>query len=291
MKKNNQTKKEEKTKKSKEGYCNICKQYSQLTLDHIPPKSCGNNKALKVKTPSTKAIIYQNGLMLPSICGNCNASLLGKKYDKELSKLTNTINRILDEKSLNGLLPETKKLNIEPQLLIRAVVGHILAAGKLQTSCNLPIAGQPPRPKTVPDILRNYFLDPSSNIPDKIDIYYWLYPFDNISVINGLSIIPNEILTLLVTGKNLGLNFLEKEVITSSYLLKFRPLAFWIVWNKPSSFPINFHKISDESREIIIDFQNFPRFDYPEILDEDKYGTVYLDKLIRLGEPKENQNT
>lgn len=62
-----------------------------------------------------------------------------------------------------------------------------------------------------------------------------------------------------------------KGDIPSSCILKFFPLAFWLVWNKSSTFLIDTEKIPvgafkdlDDDYEIALDLRNIPPLDYPE---------------------------
>ncbi|BAY74348.1 hypothetical protein NIES25_07610 [Nostoc linckia NIES-25] len=273
MKKNKQVK----FKGGKEGYCNICGQYSKLTRDHIPPQGCVKATNVDLRTlgqyltePSGKPVNSQSGLNLLSICGNCNNNLLGTEYDRELievSKKVATLVRVKQE--LGFSLPETIKLSVKPQRLVRAVIGHILA-GKL------PTPGQPPISAPFPNALRNYFLDTSSAIPNNIEVYYWVYPSNKQIVIDSLGI-----------GSGIGEGF-----ISGSCLLKFFPLAFWIVWDKPPSFPINLKKISsenfkglDESCEIVVDLRNLPPLNYPEVPGESRYIMFRNDSTV-LAQPR-----
>jgi len=273
MKENKQVK----FKDAKEGYCNICGQHSQLTRDHIPPQGCVKPTTVELRTltqyltePSGKPVNSQSGLNILSICGNCNNNLLGTEYDPELIAVSNQVARLLRVQQEGGLsLPETIELNVKPQRLIRAIIGHILA-GKL------PIPGQTTVSAPFPDALRNYFLDTSSTIADKIEVYYWVYPSNKQIVINSLGI-----------GSAIGEGF-----ISGSCLLKFFPLAFWIVWDKPSSFPINTQKISnekfkslDESCEIGVELRDFPPLNYPEVPGKSRY-IMYRDDSTVLAQPK-----
>jgi len=273
MKKNKQVK----FKGDKEGYCNICEQYSKLTRDHIPPQGCVKPTNLELRTltqyltePNGKPVNSQSGLNVLSICGNCNNNLLGTEYDPELIEVSKRVaNPVRAQRKLGLSLPETIKLSVKPQRLVRAVIGHILA-GKL------PTTGQPPVSAPFPDALRNYFLDTFSSIPNEIDVYYWVYPSNKQIVINSLGI-----------GSAIGEGF-----ISGSCLLKFFPLAFWIVWDKPSSFPINFEKISnesfkglDESCEIVVDLRNLPPLNYPEVPGESRYIMCRDDSSV-LAQPR-----
>jgi len=258
-----QNDKQLKTKNSKEGYCNICRNYSQLTRDHIPPRGCVTPKSVELRTLSQylsksdqKPTISQSGLNILSICGNCNNSLLGTEYDPELIELSKKVAGLVRLNREQGFsLPEKINLLIKPQRLIRAVIGHILA-GKL------PISDENYKPAPFPEALRNYFLTQSSQLSEEIEIYYWIYPSNKQIVINSLGI-----------GSSMGEGF-----ISGSCLLKFFPLAFWIVWNKPDSFPINLTKIQkdkfkdlDDTCEIVIDLRNQPPLGYPEVPNDSRY--------------------
>lgn len=276
MKKN----KQKKNKDTKEGYCNICKQYSQLTRDHIPPKGCVEPTSLDLITlkqyltkSNEKPTISQNGLWRLSICKNCNNSLLGRNYDPKLIEFSNQVANLLKGQEVGLCLPEKIKLNVNLQPLIRAVIGHVLASSKLTP-------GQPPPPGLLPDALRDYFLNTSSAISDKIEIYYWIYPSKQQRVMNGFCIVSA---------------IREKEIMCTS-LLKFFPLAFWIVWDRPPSFEINCQKISneklsglDENCEIVISLRNFPPLNYPEVIDLDKYLVMYNNELTVFAQPRNSK--
>jgi len=273
MKKHTQVK----FKGDKEGYCNICGIPSQLTRDHIPPQGCVKPTSVELMTlthyfsqPSEKPVNSQNGLNILSICGNCNNSLLGTEYDPALIEVTKQVAGILRvQKELGISLPEKIDLSVKPQRLLRSVVGHILA-GKL------PIPGELPISAPFPDALRNYFLDQSSNISDKLEVYYWVYPSNKQIVINSLGI-----------GSAMG-----EGSISGSCLLKFFPLAFWIVWDKPDLFSIDLTKISpdkfkglDETCKIVLDLRNIPSLNYPEVPGEGRYS-MYCDDSTFLAQPK-----
>lgn len=264
-------------KGDKEGYCNICGGYSRLTRDHIPPQGCVKPTTVELRTltqylskPNEKPINSQSGLNVLSICGNCNNNLLGAEYDPELIEVSKRVAGILRaQRELSLVVPEKIDLSIKPQRLMRSVIGHILA-GKL------PIPGQPPISSPFSDALRNYFLDSSSNLSDKFEVYYWVYPSNKQIVVNSLAV-----------GSTLGEGF-----IAGSCLLKFFPLAFWLVWDKPNSFPINATKISkhklmdlDETCEIVLNLRNIPYLNYPEFPGEDRY-IMCCDDSSFLAQPK-----
>lgn len=267
-------------KGDEKGYCNICGQYSKLTLDHIPPRGCVKPTAVELRTliqylsePGKKPTISQGGLNVLSLCGSCNNKWLGTEYDPELINVSKKVSSIVKSYlDLRLSLPEKIPLVVKPQRLIRAVVGHILA-GKL------PIPGQSSISAPFPDALRNYFLDRSSNIPDELNVYYWVYPSNKQIVINPLAIAS-------VIGEG---------CIAGSALLKFFPLAFWLVWDQPASFPINFTSISkdkfkdlDDTYEIILELRKLPSLYYPEVPGEGKI-IMYCDDSTFLAQPKKTK--
>ncbi|RCJ32504.1 hypothetical protein A6770_19035 [Nostoc minutum NIES-26] len=272
MKKNKQVK----FKGDKEGYCNICGRYSQLTCDHIPPQGCVKPTIVELRTltqylskPSERPTDSQSGLNILSICGNCNNTFLGTEYDPELIEVSKQIASIVRVQQLGLSLPEKIDLSVKPQRLIRSVIGHILA-GKL------PISGKPPISAPFSDALRNYFLDQSSNLSNNLEVYYWVYPSNKQIVINSLGI-----------GSAMGEGF-----ISGSCLLKFFPLAFWIVWDKPASFPISLTKISkdkfkglDETCKMVLDLRNIPPLSYPEVPGEGRF-IMCCDDSTFLAQPK-----
>lgn len=269
--------KQVKYKGDKEGYCNICGEYSQLTRDHIPPKGCIKPTRVELRTlsqylskPSGKPTHSQSGLNILSICGECNNNLLGTQYDPELIKVSEKVAQMVRvERELGLSLPEKIDLDVKPQRLIRSVIGHILAA-------KLPIRGEPRISAPFPDALRSYFLDQSTNIPEELEVYYWVYPSNKQIVINSLGVLST-----------MGGGF-----IPSSCLLKFFPLAFWIVWDKPTSFPIHSTKIPkdnfkslDETCKIILDLRHILPLNYPEV-SSDRYIIMYKNDSTFVAQPK-----
>lgn len=269
--------KQVKYKGDKEGYCNICGEYSQLTRDHIPPQGCIKPTKVELRTlsqylskPSGKPTHSQSGLNILSICGKCNNNLLGTEYDPELIEVSKkAAGMVRVQRELGLSLPEKIDLDVKPQRLIRSVIGHILAA-------KLPIRGEPPISAPFPDALRSYFLDQSSNIPEELEVYYWVYPSNKQIVINSLGV-----------GSAMGGGF-----IPSSCLLKFFPFAFWIVWNKPTSFPISSTKIPknnlkslDENCEIRLNLRHIPPLNYPEAPNDHRFILCHNDSTF-VAQPK-----
>lgn len=110
--------------------CSICLKEKILSVDHIPPKCCGNKfdsfyinytpEYLSVNA-SKKLIHSQNGIKFKTICSKCNNDL-GSKYDTELGKFYKCMIEI-DKGDLNDF-------SINILLIVKSVVGHLLAAGE-----------------------------------------------------------------------------------------------------------------------------------------------------------------
>jgi hypothetical protein len=196
-----------KTKREKVGRCNICLKTKKLTWDHVPPKGCSNYKRVEIssffeklagRNNNDSLLISQNGLKYRTICKDCN-SLLGDKYDDELNKLVNTIIKYI---SSNLILPPMIKLKVIPLPIIKSVVGHILAAKKQLDEVKYD------------NTLRDFVLDENATIPDKVNLFYWIYPFENTIVMRDF-MMPAE------RGGDFG-NCVFFQ------LLKFFPIAFLI---------------------------------------------------------------
>jgi len=172
-----------KQKRGKIDNCNICGKVEKLTWDHVPPKSCFNNKKVEYNTfydevNNTKAMltgdelnrytISQNGVMYRSLCDKCNNDLLGAKYDKELECLTKFTHSLLTSKLT---LPSNISLSLNINKLSRSIVGHILAARnhfEAQVLTDLK--------------LREYFLDTSSLPPKEMKLLFRIYPYETIVI-------------------------------------------------------------------------------------------------------------
>lgn len=166
----------DKKKRNEIDRCNICGKRTKLSWDHVPPKCCNNNSKIKVNTffegpPNDGAKDYiknfQNGVKYRSICNECNNSLLGGNYDKELERFTQTIDRNL---TTNIILPRDINIKINVNMLCRAICGHLLAAKNFfDNSIN-------------ENILREYVLNDSLYPPENFKLLYWIYPYSAIFI-------------------------------------------------------------------------------------------------------------
>jgi hypothetical protein len=238
------------TRGAQEGYCRICKQYRELTRDHVPPKGSIKVSPVELRTlgqdKNTKPVISQDGTNFRTICSKCNNTFLGTEYDPELNKISKKIGSLI-KSSL--LLPSQISIAVKPQRLARAIIGHILASNYHPAASdikeNLPF----------PEALREYFLDRNAFLSKKINIYYWFYPGHREVILHGAA---------------MGFwKFSERPLIFS--LIKFFPIAYWITWEEPQDLKINAPTLLqdrnigiDQVEEIQIKLSNFPRLDFPE---------------------------
>lgn len=242
-----------------EGYCNICISHGKLTRDHVPPKGCTRICEVELRSllahyseSTYKPELSQSGLNFRTICEHCNNDLLGKEYDPNLIDFANTIGRFLKaEKEYNLYIPNETEITIKPQRVARAVVGHLLAFTNPQN-----LNKQPPN-TPYHDALREYFLNPHSPLPDRLNIYCWVYPANTQVIIDFHAVAIG----------------LFKHTIMGS-LLKFFPLGFWAVWDKPNDVSINTplllenkHLGINDEIKFTIPFRGIPRIQWPETPD------------------------
>ncbi|WP_336761707.1 hypothetical protein [Paenibacillus sp. USHLN196] len=168
-----------KFKRDKVDSCNICLQKRQLTWDHIPPK--GGIEFTEVEQwnimqhmveKNTKHIPSQNGVKYRTLCQECNNSLLGAQYDPVINSFAEDVGQYL-KSSL--IIPEVIRFKTKPVKIVKAVLGHLLAAkGELSFS-NQDVA------------FREYVLDPEMKVPQGYKVFYWIYPFNNIRIMQNFS--------------------------------------------------------------------------------------------------------
>lgn len=239
----------------KNGYCVICGGYGKLTRDHVPPKGCNNlsNHQIKSLFPKNGApargLTSQGGTHFRTICGNCNGGLLGGRYDPSLISLSNEITSLADslKSGVINLPPEICAF-VKPQRIARSIVGHLLAANSAKEAKDGLVSSP------VSDALRKYFLDESSSFPDKMELYYWLYPSRRQIIVKGF-------------GRKESFN--SPAII--GHVIKFLPLGFWLVSDKPDTVKINLPKLFkkksigiDDLAQIIVPLHPLQPEDFPE---------------------------
>ncbi|WP_178861265.1 hypothetical protein [Thiomicrorhabdus cannonii] len=262
------------TRGPKEGYCVICGDYGKLTRDHVPPKKCNNLKSVELKTllqHSSEKSTSQGGTHFQTICTNCNSHLLGTEYDPSLVEFSNAITGLALGKSRDlVVLPRVTGVDIKPQRVARSVVGHVLAAIAVDEAQS----GLVDAPMS--SAMREYFLDETLPLPDSLEIYYWLYPSNNQVVMKNVA------KGILGTGKSIF-----------GHVIKFLPLGFWLVWDKPEDFKIGFRSLLqnksigiDSEVHALVDLHGVPSLNYPE-MPQDHEMTLFSDKFSYMAKPKE----
>ena len=261
-----------------EGFCVICGVFGKLTRDHVPPQGCNNAADIILRTfPQTYATgqqgrwtSSQGGTHFRTLCEKCNSYLLGTKYDPELVKLSNSVTNIAVS-AHNGMivLPSDFTVILKPQRIARAIVGHVLAANAVEET-KAGIVSAP-----FPDLLRKYFLDETEALPREVDIYYWLYPSRRQVVIKGAAKMSTE----------------RKEIILG-HILKFLPLGFWILWEKPDGISFRLPALVhdkgmgiDDMNEIRFVLSAIPPLDFPEAPADDEVVLMH-DESTSVGMPR-----
>jgi len=238
------------TKGPKAGRCNICGQHGRLTADHVPPKGTlrfprmvlnSITDALNAEPPArNKGRIFQNGVKFNSLCERCNRDVLGTLYDPELVAFANAVSKYLHS---SVILPNIGSFSIKPGLIARAIAGHILAIGVEQF----------PR-GDMGEAMAEMVLAPNSPMPEKLKMYYWLYPYwDQVSI----------------RGCGYLVRWGAPPLVIS--VLKFMPLAFMVAWDVDPRLNIPHANLIDfaagrgaESVNVPVNFVDVPHQRYPE---------------------------
>lgn len=169
-----------KFKREKVSQCNICKKIKPLSWDHVPPKGGIRLASVEQETvfqhmtmpkDNRKYSISQNGVKYRTICKECN-EIIGRKYDPVLNDFAYNVGKILKTKLT---LPSIIYYKTKPNLLIRAILGHLLAA-----KADIDEV-------TVDEQVRNFIFDEDTIIPDEIKIFYWVHPYINTVIIRDIA--------------------------------------------------------------------------------------------------------
>lgn len=252
------------TRGKKHGKCNICGSEGKLTEDHTPPKGCIKVSQVELQhitshltpeTPSGRGRLLQNGVRYRTLCHSCNNTYLGTRYDPAFIDFVNTVGSYLKTELY---LPSSVDTEIEPQKIMRALLGHLSAQGVDRYdkgSDTLPI--------------RDYFLDTSLSLPDFIRIYYWAFPFNNHVMVRDCCYLDLRTKTPFVI-----------------WFVKFFPIAFMITFRQPEELRLNLSELScwrDESYDFKtiekVLLRNFPPQFWPEA-PSDKNFIMYGQEAV-----------
>jgi len=243
-----------KIKRDKNDLCNICRKQASLSWDHVPPKGgievtpVEQETILQRFTGKENERIYsisQNGVKFRTICADCNNKRLGDKYDPVLNEFSLGVGRFLNT-TLE--MPPIIKYETRPNLLIRAIIGHLLAAkGYFEET-------------TIDEKCRNFILDESATFPVNLKLFYWVYPYPDIVVIR-------DVVMPAVRG-NLG----TKGCFS---ILKYFPIAYLVcdLAQYEGVDDLTFYYDKDPSKvvNIPIKLKQVKHPQWPEIVDDTNF--------------------
>jgi hypothetical protein len=256
------------------GYCAICREHGPLTADHVPPKNCGNiNDSIftDVYGPSPerprKPVMSQGGSHFRTICAYCNNTILGTEYDSALRDVVQQIEAYFTLSSRSRLsLPRTQMFDYQPNRFLRAVAGHLLAAN------GVPDVVSNDRTAPVDAALREYVLDPTRGLPDKLCIYYWFYP-------HRRRVVMKHSLMGFLGGNGAHIY---------GHVFKFFPFGFWFVWNEEGgrSRQFNLRRLDDSSSlisatsRLALDLWPLRSMNFPEALSSNDGMWLVADQYV-----------
>lgn len=240
------------------GYCVICGEYGALSRDHVPPKGCNNlndveiNALLPSGDFSIRGATSQHGTNFRTICFECNNTRLGAIYDPALIAFSNELTAwVVGAKNKIIHLPRSVFPFIRSQRIAKALVGHVLAGLSVEEAQHGLIESP------MSNILREYFLDEDTPLPEALDIYFWLYPSRRQVLI-----------------KNVGKSVVDAQNhrrTVFGHIIKFLPFGFWLVYNSHNLEselvkPLIRDKSVglDSAEQIEVRLYNAPSLDFPE---------------------------
>jgi len=246
------------------GYCRICDTERKLSVDHVPPQSCGNRHKLIV-TVDHHTFISQNGLNCKTICEKCNNELLGSGFDKTFKILYDRLNSF--KKSILRLPQDKLVLDINSADLLRCILGHFLAIGVSGKESIRKILEQPVGDEGyIFNSYRKFVLGETNVIPNT-RIYYWYYPFYEVKI-RPYFAMASDIRTIGGT-------------VMFGTLIKIFPVAIFVANTKDShAFPRTEEIDSDRGLwldQLVFETENIVPKDWPERPDPNGYGLVLED--------------
>jgi hypothetical protein len=241
-----------KFKRERFGKCNICLNPFKLTYDHVPPRGSTEIKAVeqenifnRLTQKERRFNISQNGVKFRTLCSVCNNDKLGAKLDPILNDFSRSITLYLKS---NLILPNYIEIETKPIVLIRAIIGHLLAA-----KINIDYSENE-------NMMREIVFNYNETIPKEINIFYWIFPYEN-------TIIMRDFAMPAVRNK-----FQDIGIFS---VLKFFPVAYLLTnLNEYEGLPSltsysNFK--FDERTKITINLKNVKKQDWPENIDRGNF--------------------
>jgi hypothetical protein len=247
------------TRGSRVGLCNICGNACTLTEDHVPPKGSIDPRKVGIRSlvqtidPVDHRIIRisQNGVKFRTLCSQCNNVRLGQKFDPALNHFSRKVAPIIRSRS-QIVLPPKVEIQIQPQRVARSIVGHLLAVG-IRENMSDPLVSAP-----MPDLMRQYFLDETTDFPANLNLYFWIYPVKRQVILRGVGILSGN------------------QIVVGDFI-KYFPFSFWLTHQAPVQFIelMNDREVQirgcalDDWRTLSIgtDKQDTFRPNWPEVVD------------------------
>ena len=150
------------------GPCALCRQQSDLTENHVPPASVGNDDhwlAQSYMTASTAdkelyfGRLFRGGVRFRTLCRDCN-SRLGGKEDKVIADLYGRVRKLVESQLR---LPPIAQVCTKPNLLIKGLMAHIVSANDSGI------------PNTFDTEARKMFFEQQSLHLSSWNLFYWVY--------------------------------------------------------------------------------------------------------------------
>ena len=209
--------------KKVDNICNICRKESVLSDDHVPPKGVLFNKVVWMdnfgkqfqKDDGKPRIRFsQNGIRFKTICHSCNNKL--HDYDRKLAEFSRSIHNELIN-NLNN--PQFNEVEVEcyPNAVMRSMLGHLLSA-KVETD-----------DVVIDESIRSIIFDESKSIPEKVNVYYWFYPYANVRIARDF------------------VRFFSNTQCGFNSVIKFPPVGFLITDLTNIRGLENFHEFKDKN--------------------------------------------
>ncbi len=115
------------------GPCALCRRYSKLTDDHIPPESVGNfgrweARSYLAASTANQDLLYgrrfNGGVRFRTLCADCN-NRLGATEDKTVAAFFESIRKLIESPII---LTSTLKVTTKPNQLYKGLLAHLVAA-------------------------------------------------------------------------------------------------------------------------------------------------------------------
>lgn len=219
-----------------------------MTWDHVPPQGSieiqpveQENILNRLTQKERKYNISQNGVKFRTLCSVCNNGELGGKLDPILIKFSQTVTRFL---KTNIILPSIIEIETKPTALIRAILAHLLAA-KIERDDS-----------EIDKKIRGFVFDYSKPIPNEINLFYWIYPYNDIVILRDV---------IMPSIRN---NFSELGIFS---ILKFFPVAYLLAdIDKYENLPSLTDYRNLDAKQIAkigLNLKNIKEQDWPERID------------------------